>query len=58
MKTQENNHVVENADTQSSVESLKQAYVKPALQEYGSLSQTVRGLSGEDFDFGNPAGEL
>lgn len=58
MNKQENNGVVENTDTQSPVESLKQTYAKPALQEYGSLSQTVRGLSGDDFDFGNPTGEL
>lgn len=58
MNKQENNHVVENADAQSSVELSKQPYVKPALQAYGSLSQSVRGLSGDDFDFGNPTGEL
>lgn len=58
MNKQENNQVVENVDTQGSVESLKQTYAKPELQAYGSLSQTVRGLSGDDQDFGNPAGEL
>lgn len=57
MNNMKKGNVIETKIGQGSVELSKQVYVKPVIQCYGNLNQSIRGLSGTQFDGGTPSGD-